>query len=136
MNEVPKYVLDRKLVPKFAITDVPTAIDDGIEYKAEREGGATGPESPLSVDYGFIIIIRNPWDTSKQNRKRLCIVFGLWPQGTQAAFAAMLGDHEASSAQYRRLYRAVARNRDVIAIVRVSSGMLVERGQIVKVRVL
>jgi hypothetical protein len=137
VNEVPKYVLDRKLVPKFTITDVPTAIDDGIEYKAEREGGATSPEAPLSVDYGFVIIIRNPWDTSKQNRKRLCIVFGLWPQGTQAAFAAMLGDHESSSAKYRQLYRAVARNRDVIAIVRVSvRGMLVERGQIVKVRLL
>ena len=44
VNEIPKYILDRNLVPNFLITDIPTAIDDGIEYKAEREGTATSPE--------------------------------------------------------------------------------------------
>ena len=135
VNEIPNYILERNLVPDFRITDVPTAIDAGVEYTAEREAGNPSPDAPISTDYGFIIVVRNPWDPTK--RKRICIVFGLWPPGTQAAFAALLGDYELSYRKYRLFYQWVVQKWDALAVVRASvSGTLVERGEIVSIRLL
>jgi hypothetical protein len=131
VNEIAKRIIDANSIPEFQITNIPTAVDQTDTYEAERESRSTNPDAPLATDYGFAIHTKNPFNPEK----RIVIVFGLWPQGTQAAVAAVLDPAAPSSRNFKMFYKAVKRGRSVIGIVQVRiRGLILERGELIKVR--
>jgi hypothetical protein len=131
VNKIVKDVLDANLVPDFRITNVPTAIDQTIVYEAEREKQSTQPDAPLAIDYGFLIYMKNP----ANNKKRICIAFGLWPAGSQAAVSAILNPGKRSNPHVKQLCKSIRRDDNVIGIIRVKiRGLMLEEGELVKVR--
>jgi hypothetical protein len=73
------------------------AVDDGQVYRAEQQDGL------ITKDYGFIIVAPNPYDA----QKTVCLAFGIWPQGTNAAlyFLSHPEDVGPKSGQFTDLLR-------------------------------
>jgi hypothetical protein len=131
VNKIVKDVLDANFVPDFEITNVPTAIDQKVVYEAEREKRSTQADAPLAVDYGFLIYMKNPGN----NKNRICMAFGLWPAGSQAAVGAILNPGKRSNPHVKKLYKSIRREQNVIAIIQVKvRGLMLEEGELVKVR--
>lgn len=131
VNEIAKEVIEGKRVTDFEITDLPTARDQKDVYEAQRENKSTQPDAALTIDYGFLIYMRNPHNPDK----RIIIVFGLWPPGAQAAAAAILNPGKRSDRLVKQLYKAIRKDHNVIGIIRVNvRGLILEEGKLIKVR--
>jgi len=129
VNPLVKSILDSKKIPEFLIDQIPTALDKGTRYQAERENTAA-QDAPIIKDYGFIIYMQNPYNPAK----KICILFGLWPQGTQGAVETILGQAN-RSALFNQFYRYVRKGQDVIGVVQVTvTGLLVGKAEIIKFR--
>jgi hypothetical protein len=130
VNVFAKEIVEGKRIPGFQLTDTPTAIDEQHTFEALRETSG-GSDAPLLTDYGFIIYVKNP----RKPAKRICLAFGLWPPGTQAAVAVII-DPLAQPWRYRnQLRNAIRKDKNVIAIVKVTiNGLFLEQTEIVKVR--
>lgn len=63
-------------------------------------------------DFGFIIIGPNPYDHTKM----VCALYGVWPQGTQAAVRALVRP-DAANPLFQDLLRRVRSREGVVAIV-------------------
>jgi hypothetical protein len=63
-------------------------------------------------DYGFIIIGPNPYDREKM----VCLVFGIWPQGTSAALEALI-EPDIKSDLGREFIKKVQARQGVLAVV-------------------
>jgi hypothetical protein len=130
IHPIVKSVLDQGLVPEFAIQDGPIASDQADVYSSSREGVQS--DGPLASDIGVLIWVRSPYNESC----KLCILFGLWPQGTLAAVDALINKvgPRSKCSEFRRHIR---RGDDCIAIVRSNiSGLIVGTPTILKVRAL
>jgi hypothetical protein len=73
-NKIAKRVLESIKIPDFTIDNIPTGLDSGDRYEAERENASTTADAPLVKDYGFIIFMKSPWNRDK----KICLLFGLW----------------------------------------------------------
>jgi hypothetical protein len=73
----------------------------------------------------------SPWNAEK----KICLLFGLWPQGTLAAVDGIL--KRCRPAKLANQFRgALKRQQNVIAILRITiTGLLQGTGEFVKVRV-
>jgi len=127
VNRMTHRVLDlRKLDSKLKmIYPDHYAVDekDNQPYRAEEQEGR------VTSDYGFIIVGPSPFNP----HKTVCVVFGIWPQGTRAAIQALV-DPE-SSPKGKELVDRIKDNRRVVAIVRTEVTNLNQGPpQLVKVR--
>jgi hypothetical protein len=130
VNEVAREVVEVRRVPSFEITDTPIANDENDSYAPER-AQPVRPDAPLITDYGFVIYTKNP----RNIEKRICLVFGLWPPGTEASVKVILNPRTRPRRLYRKLHRAIKSDHNVIAIVKVRvAGLALDQGEIVKVR--
>jgi hypothetical protein len=68
----------------------------------------------LVKDYGFIVIAPNPY----HSLKTVCIVFGIWPQGTLAAMEA-LTNTDCDSEFGRKFLNRIKSNRAVVGVLEV-----------------
>jgi hypothetical protein len=130
VNKFVQMVVDDKHIPKFDISDnMPTARDESNSYQAVRNA-PNQPDASIVTDYGFLIYMKNP----RNPNTRVCLAFGLWPQGTQAAINVLLNP----GGRYglvKQFYNAIRRDTNVIGIVRVNvKGLILDRPQLVKVR--
>lgn len=130
VNKFAQMAVEHKHIPNFGIVDnIPTAQDEKNSYQAVRDT-SNQPDAAIVTDYGFLIHMKNPRNPSI----KVCLVFGLWPQGTQAAISVLLNPGRRSGLA-RRLHRAIRRGTDVIGIVRVNvKGLILDQPQLVKVR--
>jgi hypothetical protein len=130
VNEFAKEIVERKKIPGFALTDIPTATDGTDKYVPDRET-LSKADAPLLTDYGFIVYTKNP----RNHQKRVCLAFGLWPPGTQAAVAVLLDPAARPRANRNKLRKAIRKDKSVIAIVKVNiNGLFLEEAELLKVR--
>jgi hypothetical protein len=130
VNAFAKDIVERKGIPGFQLTDTPMARDEKDTYEPLREASG-GADAALLTDYGFIIYIKSP----RNPEKRICLAFGLWPPGTQAA-AAVIVDPRVQPRRYLNQFRkAIRDDKNVIAIVKVNiNGLVLEQAELIKVR--
>jgi hypothetical protein len=112
VNKVTGRVLvDMKLDGKLRMVYHPDnsyAVDEFSkrEFRPERNKDGT-----LKKDYGFIVIGPSPFD----KRQTACLVFGVWPQGTQAAARELLQPEDSEPGP--RLVNRVREHLGAVAVV-------------------
>lgn len=75
----------------------------------------------IKEDYGFIIINRNPFNRNKT----VCLIFGVWPQGTLAAIQVMT-ELNIEKKYVKNLTTLINRKRSVLVIVKTKIAGLVQ----------
>jgi hypothetical protein len=106
--------LDGKLIihyPKHYVEDY-AQNDERTGKPPRRYATETNSAQRITHDFGFIIIGPNPYDRTKM----VCALFGIWPQGTQAAIRTLV-QPDASNANFQALLRRIARREGVVAVV-------------------
>ncbi len=78
-----------------------------IPASASSQAGET-----LLSDFGFIVVASNPYNPEKS----ICLAFGLWPQGSQAALRYLLAPRSESQLE-KKFLRMVSLRQGVLAIV-------------------
>ncbi len=112
------------LLSGFKITDDPFGEDENDHFKYELERGS------LNTDFGFIIVLPSHLNPEK----RICFIFGLWPQGTLSAMEALIEPQHPRHLA-RRFRRVVSRGESVLAVVKVEiTGLADGTSLFVKVR--
>lgn len=117
--------LDGKLVIHYPSHYV---VDGGqgtsTPYRAQEKDGR------IVKDYGFIVIGKSPY----QEGRMVCAVFGVWPQGTQAAVEALIRP-DSTSDYGKQLLKRIRERRGVVAIVETQvRGLSAEGPKLVAVR--
>jgi hypothetical protein len=131
VNAVAREVVEVIRIPAFEITDSAVAKDERDIFAPERLSKSAQPDAALITDYGFIIFTKNP----RNRAKRICVAFGLWPPGTQAAVSAILDCRTQPRRLYKQLRKAIVNDHSVIGVVKVRvSGLVLQQGELVKVR--
>jgi hypothetical protein len=130
VNETTYDILvQRKLDKKFKMFyPEHYAIDafDGTRYDPD----ITPDKKSIVKDFGFIMVGPNPYD----QKKTVCVLFGIWPQGTGAALDALI-DPDTESVLGRKFIEKLHTHRSVLAVVEtVVNGLQQGRPVFVKVR--
>jgi hypothetical protein len=76
-------------------------------------------ENRVVKDYGFIVVGPNPYDSTKT----VCLVFGIWPQGTRAALDA-LTNPDTDSAKGQEFIERVKKHEGTVAVLGVDVNKL------------
>lgn len=84
------------------------ALYAGQRYDAKKNG-----DGEISEDYGFIVIGPNPHDSTK----KVCLVFGIWPQGTYAAIEALTRPEILNSPHGKELVQKLLTRGSLVARV-------------------
>ena len=115
----------RKIDKGFSIHYPAHAAEDTVPptavYSPQKNGNM------IIEDYGFIIISDNPFDTEK----RVCIVFGVWANGTNSAIQSLIGVNDSA----KNIGTYVRKHRNVLVTTRSNvTGVFTGLPEIAKMR--